>query len=342
VNRVLDAMAGDPRYVREIRQSQLEIVTGVAGNATAAGLNLARARLDLIAAVGDEIAVAAAGTHPTCSDWGDIAEGDRYEMIADEYGLATEGSIPCGFHVHVAVPGADRALAVYNSARSFLPEIGAIGANSPFLDGRDTGLACSRRALNDAFHRSGVPPAFATWDAFVGFVRWGQRGRLFPDFTHFWWDLRPHLRHGTLELRVSDTQTRVDDAAAVAAVFQSLVSYLVERYDSGDPLPVHDTVKISENSWRAARYGIRGFMVDLVTGERRETREHILRLLDMIGDHAVRLGNAAALLVARALLADNGAERQRYVHERGAEEGLLRWLVDETHRSAEDLLSRRA
>ena len=139
--------------------------------------------------------------------------------------------------MHVAVRGADRALAVYDAARSFVPELGAIAANSPFLDTRDTGLASSRRSLNDAFHRTGVPPVFASWDEFAAYVAWGRGGGLFPDATISGGKLRPHVGHGTLEFRVADTQTRLEDTFAVAACCQALVAWLADRYDSGETSP---------------------------------------------------------------------------------------------------------
>jgi carboxylate-amine ligase len=107
--------------------------------------------------------------------------------------LATTGSIPCGLHVHVAVSGAERALSIYNAVRGYLPELAALSANSPYLAGKDTGLASARRTLNDAFQRTGVPPAFDDWSAFGRFVLWGQMGRIF-DAQHLWWENRPSRR----------------------------------------------------------------------------------------------------------------------------------------------------
>ncbi len=342
IDRALALTGGDRRFARELRQSQVEIMTPVAGNATAAGLNLARGRLDLAEALAGELLIAAAGVHPCCDEPGGLAEGDRYEKIAREYSWPLRGTIPCGLHVHVAVPGADRALAVFNASRSYLPEIAALAANSPFLDGVDTGLASARATLNDALHRARIPPHFASWDDLAKFVTWGSRGGLFPDATHLWWSLRPHLRFGTLELRVADAQTRVEDALAVAAVFQALVASLILRHDGGELLPVHDEHRIAENTWRATRYGVRGWMVDLDSGEPQTARDRIVRMLDEIEPCADALGSSMGLLTARALVADNGAERQRYVEAADGVEGLVRWIATETVRSANDVLSIRA
>lgn len=178
-------------------------------------------------------------------------------------------------------------------------------------------------------------------------MRWGQLGGVLQDARHLWWDLRPHASFGTLELRVADAQTRVDDAVAIAAVFQSLVALLSARLDEVGSLETHPTERIAENAYRAIRYGVRGWMVDLETGTPETTRARLTRLLDAIADSAASLGNQAALLHARSLVADNGAERQRYVVEQlGASVGrrelrqLVAWLVRETSDSADETLNR--
>jgi carboxylate-amine ligase len=341
IDRVLELTAGDPRYVRELRNTQVELVTPVAGNALGAALHAARSRADLATRLGDDLQLVASGVYPAAGDSGEPA-GPRYEQLADEYVMAASASLPCGQHVHVGVPGADRALAVYNAARSFLPELGALAANSPFLDGRETGLASSRRSLNDAFHRTGVPPAFPSWDEFAAYVAWGRTGGLFPDASHFWWELRPHVAHGTLEFRVADTQTRVEDCYAVAACCQATVAWLAERHDAGELLPAHDTFRIEENAWRAMRYGIRGWMVELDTGEPVATRDRVAALLETISPAARRLGVEGGILTAKALLLDNGAERQRSVAKEHGVDGLVHWLARETVTSADDFLMQRS
>lgn len=334
-------MGGDPRFVRELKNTQVELVTPVSGNALGAALHAARSRADLAAALGTELWLLASGTYPWHGESGDVVEGERYERIAEEYVSAAAASLPCGQHVHVGIRGADRALAVYNAARSFLPELGALAGNSPYLEGRDTGLASSRRSLNDAFHRTGVPPAFESWDAFAAYVAWGRSGGLFPDATHFWWELRPHPGYGTLEFRVADTQTRVEDAFAVAGCCQALVAWLGEQWAAGETLPAHETYRIEENAWRAMRYGVRGWMVDLDTGKPVTTRQRIGEMLERIQPCAERLGVGAGILTARALLVDNGADRQRAVGARGVQP-LVRWLCRETAASAEDFLALRS
>jgi carboxylate-amine ligase len=339
---VLALFPDDPRFHREVRDSQVEIVTPVSGNALAAGLHIAQARVDLADRLAPDCVIAAGGTHPFSSRWGNVGADDRYQSLAEEYTAGVRGDIPSGLHVHAAVPGADRALAVYNAGRSYLPEIAALAANSPFLGGVDTGLASARRPLTEGFHRAGVPPAFDSWESFVALVDWGRRGGLYPDATHFWWDLRLHPRYGTLELRIADSQTRAEDVVAIAALFHSLCGWLATRWDAGERLAVHDSTRISENAWRAIRYGVRGWMVDLDSGTAVPTRERVARVLDDVAPAAERLGNQDWINTARTLLADNGAERQRYVHSTHGLQGLAAWLAAETTASARDLLTRRA
>jgi carboxylate-amine ligase len=146
--------------------------------------------------------------------------------------------------------------------------------------------------------------------------------------------MRPHPVHGTIEIRVADTQTSVGDAAAVVALIQSLVASLTDRYDEGEKLPGHPSFWITENSWRAHRYGVRGSLVDLDTGEPEPARERLARLISELEPYAAELEASGHLEDARTLLAGNGSDRQRYVFEREGVLGLTKWLADETERSA--------
>jgi glutamate---cysteine ligase / carboxylate-amine ligase len=327
---VLALFDDEAPYRKELRATQLELITPVCATAAEAGAALAGTRARLVETLGGAVRLVGAGTHPTSTDWGSVSADERYQMLADEYEWATRRSVLCGLHVHVAVGGAERTLAVHNALRSYLPEIGALAANSPFAEGRDTGLCSIRAKLSEAFPRSGVPPAFATWQAYVGWLDWGRAGGLFPDSSHLWWDLRLHPTYGTVEIRVSDAQTRVDDNGAIAAVVQALVAWLALRHDAGEKLPIGDYFRIRENSWRALRHGVNGWLVDLETGERQATRERITALLDELEPVARELGADEQIREARVLVAGNGADRQRYVAEREGLDGLLRWLVTET------------
>ena len=141
--------------------------------------------------------------------------------------------LTCGLHIHVAVAGGDRALAVHNALRSYLPELAALSANSPYRGGRHTGIASTRLQLNRSLVRHGVPPVFESWDAYAAFVEWGFTGGSIPDPSYHWWDLRLHPGFGTIEIRVCDTQTEIADTVALVALAQALVAWLEARYDAG-------------------------------------------------------------------------------------------------------------
>jgi carboxylate-amine ligase len=336
--RVLAKVGTDTCYRSELRASQIEIVTSVCTSASQICEELGQARRRLIAATEGMVRILAAGTHPISTDWGEVTAAERYRLLEDEYTWAARRSMVCGLHVHVAVGGAARSLAVFNSLRSFLPEIAALAANSPFFEGEDTGLCSIRPKLSEALPRTGVPPAFHSWEEYAAFVDWGRQGGLFPDGTFLWYDIRPHPVQGTLELRAADSQTRVEDAAALAALVQCLAGWLGERSESGERLPVHHAHRIAENSWRALRYGVNGFLVDLDSGRREPARERIARLLDGLAEQARLLRCEDELAGVRVLLAGNGADRQRYVAEREGVAGLLRWLADETEPDPEPRL----
>lgn len=320
---VLEQLAGDPRFKPELPAAQLEIVVPPARTVAAAVSGLARGRADLLAAVGDELGLACAGLHPFAAIEGPLNSGLRYQATADEYGFVANRQLVFALQVHVAVRGADRALAVYNAARSYLPELAALAANAPFHGGRDTGMASARPLVGENLPRQGVPPAMASWEAFaaaLAFVSWGGGGR-------WWWELRPHEHHGTLELRVPDAQATVAEAAAVAATGQALLVWLAERFDAGAPLAVHETWRIEENRWSAARWGVEGEMRDLDDGDREPTRARLHRLLDALEPVAERLGSANELAGARNLVGANGAMRLREAAG-GDPRHATRWLME--------------
>jgi carboxylate-amine ligase len=336
IDEAMALVPGDRRFARELRAAQLETVSPVCAMASDACRELRHARATMIEALDGRYRLLASGTHPTSSQHGAITQGERYRQIADEYTFAATRSLVCGMHVHVAVAGADRALAVHNALRSYLPELAALSANSAFFEGADTGMSSVRPKFNEIYPRSGIPPAFHTWEELVAYLEWGRRGGLFPDPTHFWWEMRLHPVHGTIELRLADTQTSVDDATAIVTVMHALVRRLGELLDAGERLPVHDSHRIVENAWRAHRHGVRGWLVDLDTGEQEPTRERIARLLDDLEPHAAETADVGHLERARSLLAGTGADRQRYVAQREGVRGLTRWLVEETEASALD------
>lgn len=320
------ATGGDHRFKRELPASQIEIVlppTATVGETVAA---LGSARADLASAAAGRFRLAGSGTHPTASPAGALNGGERYATIEREYGLIASRQLLGALQIHVAVGGADRALAVYNALRGFLPEIAALAANSPFHDGADTGLAAYRPKVAEGLPRQGVPPAISNWEEYAEALAWTARaGALGPGM--WWWELRPHPALGTLELRVPDTQTTVGEAAAVIAFAQSLVAWLGQRHDDGEALPAHRRWRIEQNRWSANRFGVEGSLADLESGARRPTRERLRELVDELAPVAARLGCRTELERARSLADRNGSMRQREAAARSSIDELPDWLA---------------
>lgn len=289
---VLEALGGDPRFTLELPASQLEIVAPpcrTAGEAVAE-LGAARARL----AVLDDFRFLAAGVHPATAPLGVLNTGGRYDDIAGRYGAVARMQLVSALQVHVRVSGAERTLAVYNALRSYLPLIAAVASSAPYLGGVDSGLASVRPQIGGLLPRQGVPPRLDSWKDYVGAL-----ARL-EDPTQWWWELRPHLAHGTLEVRVPDAQPTVRCAGAVIALVHCLVAWLAERHDGGERLEVAARWEIEEDRWLAARHGVAGPLA-----------ERVGTMLSALTPVAARLGCADELADAGALVADPWVARLR-------------------------------
>lgn len=324
------ARLGESRspFKLELPASQLELITPPRRSVPEAIADLAAARRDLLAAASGLARPATAGVHPFSAAEGALNRGPRYDRATAEYGWAARRQLVCALQVHVAVGGAQRTLAVYNALRAELPALAALAANAPLYGGRDTGLASVRPAICGLLPRQGVPPALESWDELAAAWRWGATAGAVPEPGFWWWELRPHPRYGTLELRVPDAQTTLADAAAVASVVHALVVELAERHDGGERLAAAPSWRIEENRWSACRHGVEGSLADPVSGERRPTRDHLESLLERLEPVGRRIGATAGLAGARALARRNGALCQRTVAvERGAR-GLTGWLAD--------------
>lgn len=327
VPRAPELLPADPRFKLELPAAHLEIVLPPATSVPEAVRGLAAARGDLVAAVGDEVGLVCAGVHPFAAPLGVLNSGERYDLTREEHGEIAHLQLVCALQVHVAIGGADRALAVYNGLRPYLPELAALAANAPFHGGRDTGLASVRPLLCTLLPRQGVPPELPSWEAFAAELAWGAAAGAVPEPRRWWWELRPHPTHGTLELRVPDAQASVEDAGAVAAVVQSLCAHLAARYDAGKPVRSAPRWRIEENRWSACRWGVEGTMADLWTGERSTTRQRLLALLEHLEPEAAGLGCRSELTHARTLVERNGALRQREAAAAGGLRGVVEDLV---------------
>lgn len=311
----------------EMPASQLELVTPPCRDVPAAIDELRAGRQTLLDDVEGLALPAAAGVHPFSAAEGPLNAGPRWEHTADTFGWLASRQLVCALQVHVAVGGAKRTLAVYNALREQLPLLAALAANAPVYEGRDSGLASMRPKIAELLPRQGIPPALSGWDELQRELEWGRAVGTVPDEGSWWWELRPHLRYGTLELRVADAQTTLADAGAIAAVAQALVAWLAERdYSNGASRPV-PTWRIEENRWAACRDGVEGEFADVRTGERHAVRECLHALLDQLEPFADRLGSSRHLEHARSLVEQNGSMRQRTVAAEIGARGLTDWLV---------------
>lgn len=325
---VLERLAADPRFKLELPASQVEITPRNAMHVADVIRDLLDARRVLVERSDGVARPAAAGSHPFSPVPGELNRLERYEPIIAEYGLVARVQLVCAFQVHVSAGDSDRALAVYNAARSYLPLIAALAANAPFYRGRDSGLASVRPKIGDLLPRQGVPPRIDSWDRFAEILQWGAQSKAFPTAQTWWWELRLHPRFGTLEFRVPDGQTTVGDAAAIAAVAQALVMWLGHRHDDGERLPGVSRWQIEENRWSACRYGVEGEMIELADGVRRSTRSLLRELIATLEPFAVERGSAEFLEHARQLVDFNGALAQRRVACEGGATAVTRWLAE--------------
>lgn len=325
---VLAQLDGDPRFKLEMPASQIEIVTPASPTLDEAVASLRDGRRRLAERTSGLVRLAAAGVHPSSPGIGELNRLERYERTIREYGVRARRQLVCALQVHVSVGDADGALAVYNAARSYLPLLAALAANAPFYEGHDTGLASVRPELAQLLPRQGVPPEIESWEAYAGAFRWGASSGAFDDPRRWWWELRLHPGFGTLEFRVPDAQSTVDDAAAVAATVQALVVWLAERHRGGERLSVAPTWRIEENRWLACRDGVQGQIADLQSGILKPTSTVLAELLATLQPIAARLGSAPALERASRMLDVGGAVAQRRVAERAGVGAVARWLSE--------------
>jgi carboxylate-amine ligase len=321
--------AGDERVRQELMTSVLEAATGIHPRVGDAVAEVRHIRRRLGDAAGRRGAlIASAGTHPF-SRWEhqEISETPRYQGVVEELRWVAEQVAIFGLHVHVAVPTADAAATIATAIRTHVPELLALSANSPYWQGRDTGLASTRSKVFETMPRSGLPPRFESYAAFEELVGRGTAAGFFRDYTYLWWDVRPHPTLGTVEVRAFDAQTRVESAAAVAALTQCLVATFAERRPPPQPRTFVD-----ENKWRAARYGLDAELVDLASDTERPARQAIRELLDTAEGAARRLGCTEELTEAERIVArGNGADDQRRVREEdGSLLAVSQWLARQT------------
>jgi glutamate---cysteine ligase / carboxylate-amine ligase len=321
IERVLAAVPSEleGQVKPELLQSVLEIATKPCANIAEAAdelRSLRRAVADIADGLG--LCIAATGTHPF-AHWEEqlVVERRRYRELAEELGYIALRELIFGTHVHVAIEGADKAIYVADGIRLFLPLLLALSANSPFWRGRTTGLASSRTPVFRPFPRCGIPPHYGDWKTYCERVLLMMRAGAIEDYTYMWWDVRPHPNLGTVETRVFDQQTRLDDTIALAALTASLAHLFSAQFDDGAPSIDYPTELIDDNKMRAALRGIEGELVDFVHRKRVHAPTMATALIDELHDHAVALGCAAELDAVRAIVeGGTGSRRQLEIWER--------------------------
>jgi carboxylate-amine ligase len=299
----------------ELMQSVLEIATPVCRTIAHVDAELRRLR-SAVTAVAHEVGlrVGSAGTHPySLFERQRITARDRYRALVDQLQYVARRELIFGMHVHVAVDHPEKAIAVVNGLLVHLAQLLALSASSPFWRGEPTGLASTRQLVFAAFPRSGPPPRFRDYADYAEVVGQLERTGCIADYTHIWWDIRPHPRLGTIEIRVCDAVTRVEDAVAIAAYCQALVKHYCDRYENGEQIPSFHRILTSENKWLAARYGLEAPVMDLATGRRNRVpvAQLVRRTLRDIDPHARELGCERELEGVREILSRGpGADHQ--------------------------------
>jgi carboxylate-amine ligase len=299
----------------ELIKSEIEIRSGRGETFADAVAKQREARTRLFALAAQEDALlGATGTHPW-SPWQEqrIIDTDHYRRVEELLQYVAWRNNTFSVHVHVGVRGAERAVRVCDRLRVVMPELLAISANSPFLDGRHSGLHSARTQIfTKSFPRCGIPDAFGRWQAYADYVDFLVRTNSIAEFTQVWWSVRPHHSYGTVEMRICDAQTSADDSTAIAALITACVAQAAVDHDEGVPLDDPPRRFLEENLWRAIRYGLDGRLIDLERAEEYPAAAARDRLLAWTAPARSALG------IEVVLPEENGAQRQRRALAEGA------------------------
>jgi carboxylate-amine ligase len=292
----------------ELISSEIEIRSGKGEDLKAAILAQRDRRRRLFSLAADHgVALAATGTHP----WADyrqqhIIESDHYRRVEEGLKYVAWRNNTFSLHVHVGVRGADRAVLVCDRLRPVLPLLLAISANSPFLDGRDSGLHSARTEIfTKSFPRCGVPDEYGGWEQFADYIDFLVETNSIVEFTQVWWSIRPHLAFGTVEVRICDAQATAAESEALASLIVACVAQAARDVDAGAPFEHHPGRLIEENVWRAVRYGLDGELLDLERRQPFPALEAIDRLLQWTAPARAELD------IELSFPELNGAQRQR-------------------------------
>jgi carboxylate-amine ligase len=297
----------------ELLRSQIEIGTKVCNNVQEVRSDIARLRRNIIEVANRHgLAPIAASTHPF-SLWTEQkhTEKDRYNELTHEMQGAARRLLICGMHIHVGIDDDELRIDLMNQVSYFLPHLLALSCSSPFWGGRDTGLKSYRLTIFDALPRTGLPERFASWAEYQRHINILMDAGLIEDSTRIWWDLRPSARFPTLETRIMDVCTRLDDTIALTALLSCIMRMLYRLRTRNQRWRIYTAMLIRENRWRAMRYSFDEGMVDLAKGELVPFEDLIEDLLTLVSEDAVALGCEKELADVRQILSrGTSAHRQ--------------------------------
>jgi glutamate---cysteine ligase / carboxylate-amine ligase len=331
-----------PQVTPEFLKAQIEVETKVCAKLADARDDLAGLRRDLSGVVSEYgAAIIASSTHPF-ANWmeQEPTEQPRYQRIAADYQVVARQMVICGMHVHVGIEDEHLRIDLMNQIRYMLPHLLALSTSSPFWAGSDTGLLAYRPIIFKNMPRTGVPEEFESWAEYERTVNILVTAGIIEDATKLWWDIRPSARYPTLEMRVSDVCTRLDDAMTVAALYLCLLGFFFRLRRRNQRWRIYSPFLISENMWRAQRYGTEGSLIDFGRGELVQFADLMEEAIEMLAQDALEFDVIEELRHMRTIIGEGtSAHRQLAVHnaavdagagEREALEAVVDHLIDDT------------
>jgi carboxylate-amine ligase len=321
----------------EFLKAQIEVGTRVCSTVAEAREDLARMRRGLSGVVNEYgAAIIASSTHPF-ANWSEqeTTEDPRYMRLASDYQQVARQLVICGMHVHVGIGDPHLRIDLMNQVKYMLPHLLALSTSSPFWAGQPTGLLAYRLVIFQNLPRTGVPEEFASWGEYERTVDVLVNAGLIEDASKLWWDIRPSAKYPTLEMRVSDICTRLEDAMTVAALYQCLLGFLYRLRRDNQRWRTYSPMMIEENLWRAQRYGVDGSLVDFGRGELVAYSDLIEEFIEVLAQDATEFGVREELRHARTIVNEGtSAHRQLATYEMAKSEGAedreaLNQVVDE-------------
>src|SRR5436190_2651054 len=319
----------------EMHQSVVELGTEICQSIVDAREHVIGLRTKLAALAGRSgLKIASVGTHPF-SHWHDqlITEGERYQEIVKDMQLLARANLIFGLHVHVGIPDREMAIHVMNQARYFLPHLYALSVNSPFWVGEATGLKGYRLKVFERFPRTGIPDSFESLSEYEDYCKLLVKTGCIDNAKKIWWDIRLHPFFDTLEVRVWDAQSRVDDTLAIAALIQAVIAKLHRLLHENITFRIYRRRLVGDNSWRAARYGINGKLIDFGKESEVEERSLLNELLDFVSSEVNEFGSQREMAhIERIMREGTGADRQLAAFARTQDmKAVVDQIVEETY-----------